>query len=289
MQRLRRDTARTLALDLVDDDSGPITDATGATLAVTGAAGVALAGSPFTATGLAEGALRVALTPTNTAQLGVFDLLWTITRPGGTELRRGQLEIVGAFLYEIGELRALYPDYNDAEDWPAERLRQNRDAVEDTFEPWLSPQPCRRRRRVTLDGGVSGVAGRLLELPDIYPQRPISITVGGTALTQTELDALAVYETGHVVSEHPWATGRQNIVVDYEHGLAQVPQDLHDAALLVAKATLTSPAVPDRATSISTDTGNFRLTIAGKDGPTGFPTVDAALARWGGGNQLYAI
>jgi hypothetical protein len=287
VQRLRRDTARELALDLLDDDGAPIVDATSATLAITGVAGAAIAGSPFTATGLAEGELRVALSPTNTATLGVFDLLWTIARPGGTELRRGQVEIVGAFLYEIGELRAVYDDYSDAAKWPAERLRQNRDAVEDTFEPWLSPQPRRRRRRVTLDGG--GISARVLELPDIYPQRPASITVDGVALTTPELDALAVYETGHVVRTNPWPCGRQNIVVDYEHGLAQVPQDLHDAALLVAKATLTTAATPDRATSISTDTGSFRLTIAGKDGPTGFPTVDAALDRWGGGNQLYAV
>lgn len=284
MQRVLRDAPRELVLEVEDADGVPAGDTTAATLTVTDVAGVAMTGSPFTAT-VDAGVLTATLSAAALNTLGVYDLLWTITRPGGVEKRRDQLEVVGAHLYTLGQFRSRYDDFGDVERWTPDRLRRNRDAVEDLFDHYTSPAMRARRRRVVLDSNGSPE----LELPDMYVSAITSMTVDGTALSGPELAALQIYDTGHVRRASGfWAWGHRNIVIVYEHGLAQVPEDIHDAAMRLASATLTTPATPDRATSISTDTGSFRLTIAGKDGATGFPDVDAALNRWGAGNKLYA-
>lgn len=284
MQRVLRDAPRTLQLELTDADGTLVTDATAATLAVSDIAGVALTGSPFTCTGRETGSLEATLPAAATAVLGLYDLLWTIERPSGTELRRGQIEVVGGHTYDIAEIRARYAEWSDPEAMPASRLRRNRDAVEDLFERYTRPAMYPRARTVVLDGDGCSV----LFLPDMYVHAITSATVGGVALDGGELDALSIDASGIVRrATGAWTWGHQNISTTYEHGLRQVPEDIHDAAVALARATLTQPATPDRATSISTDSGSFRLTIAGKDGPSGLPIVDAVLERWGAGNNIH--
>lgn len=287
MQRVLRDAPRTLTVQIGDADGVGVTDITGATLVLTDAAG---ATTTVTASHDNTGAVTATLTAAQLGALGVYDVLWTVVRPGGTEHRRGQLEVVGAHLYDLAELRSLWDDYADAELWPAEKLRQNRDAVEDIFDTWCTPSLRRRGRTVVLDGTWHGSFNyaAALELPDLYVHQIVSASMDGVALTTPELAQLVVYDTGHLVRKTGlWNRGFGNITISYEHGLDQVPNDVHDQAMRLARATLTTPGAPDRATSISNDAGSFRLTIAGKDGPTGYPEIDACMMRWGAGNPLY--
>jgi hypothetical protein len=66
-----------------------------------------------------------------------------------------------------------------------------------------------------------------------------------------------------------------------EYGLRQTPAKIKREAMKYAKSLLLEgPLDEGRATAIFSDIGGYRLTIAGRDGPTGIPSVDAALAQF---------
>lgn len=284
MERAVRDAPWKLHLDLVDADGELVTDATAVTLAVTDLAGAGVAGSPFTVADPDSGQLSVLIPAAALTTLGVYDLEWTITRPGGAEKRRGQLEVVGAFLYGLDELRAAYDEFANADEWPARILRANRNAVEDLIESHCRPAFRRRRARATLDG--TGTAELLLA--DLYPTELVAASIDGAALTSEELADVEVYELGVLHRRTGvWTRGARNVTVVYEHGLDEVPRDATVNAMRLAAATLVRSSTPDRATSVATDVGNFRLTVADREHPTGIPDVDAFIERWGGGNPLY--
>jgi hypothetical protein len=64
------------------------------------------------------------------------------------------------------------------------------------------------------------------------------------------------------------------------HGYEAVPEPVRRAGLIYARTLLIRSAMEqsDRATAVFTDIGGYRLTIAGRDGPTGIPDVDAVLS-----------
>lgn len=69
--------------------------------------------------------------------------------------------------------------------------------------------------------------------------------------------------------------------IRYRYGLSEVPERVSEAVLALAAYYLRPSATPDRATGESTDAGFIRYTLAGKDGATGLPEVDAAIEQFG--------
>lgn len=67
--------------------------------------------------------------------------------------------------------------------------------------------------------------------------------------------------------------------VSYIHGRGPVPADVSAACARLAASYLVPSAIPDRATGESTDAGFLRFTLAGVDGETGIPEVDAVILR----------
>jgi hypothetical protein len=288
MERVLRDAPWALALDLVDADGATVSDATAVSAAITKSDGTPLDGSPFTVTPLDAPVLE--LSAANTAALDVYDVDWTISRPGGDEHRRSQFEVVGAFLYTPAELRARYQELADENIIDGATIRKNRDAVEDLIEHWTSPSFRQRARRLHLTGSDAAIRGAVLELPDTFPTRLISIAIDGVPLTDDQLGEVRVHEMGILerLSITWWASSpRTTVEVFYEHGMRDVPRDAVDNAMKLARATLVPEGTPARATAIDTSSGSYRLTIAGRDGPTGLPDVDAFLDRWGAQNDLY--
>ncbi len=70
-------------------------------------------------------------------------------------------------------------------------------------------------------------------------------------------------------------------IIRYRYGLREVPERVSEAVLALAAYYLRPSATPDRATGESTDAGFIRYTLAGKDGATGLPEVDAAIEQYG--------
>lgn len=69
--------------------------------------------------------------------------------------------------------------------------------------------------------------------------------------------------------------------IRYRYGLSEVPERVSEAVLALAAYYLRPSATPDRATGESTEAGFIRYTLAGKDGATGLPEVDAAIEQYG--------
>ena len=67
----------------------------------------------------------------------------------------------------------------------------------------------------------------------------------------------------------------------YRAGLASVPAAICAATAALAASRLVPSRIPDRATGESTDAGMLHFTLAGIDGATGIPDVDAAIEQWG--------
>jgi hypothetical protein len=69
------------------------------------------------------------------------------------------------------------------------------------------------------------------------------------------------------------------VPVTYQHGSRVVTEDVSAAVARLAAYYLTPSNTPERATGQSTDAGFLRFTIAGVDGETGIPEVDAVIKR----------
>jgi hypothetical protein len=158
-------------------------------------------------------------------------------------------------------------------------VRTIRESVEERFEQvtGVSFRPAGRQIRLDGDGTQT------LILPDLYPREIISASIGGTALTAGEISDLIIYDAGILARPDGsvWTAGKGNIKIHYTYGLDAPPEPIVDAALTYARALLTRSATSDRAVSQSTDVGTFRLATAGRDGPTGYPEVDAILEQFG--------
>lgn len=287
MRRSLRDAPARLTHACVDADGETLaTDVTGVTLTATASSGTALAGSPYAATDdpNAAGMYTATIPATALTDYDVIDLVWNITRTSGNELAREQLAVVGGNLFEAREFRAKYPDFADVNDVPPDELRACRDAITDLFDDAciVSFFPVAVRRT------FPGTAGQILSLDVLELIRVRAVKIDGVALTGPELAALDVRnETGLLVRPAGWGTGATRIEVWFEHGLTSVPSDVSTAAMLLASAALAPTAAGDRASSVSTDAGTFRLTTAGRDGLTNFPTVNETLRRWGADSDAF--
>jgi len=97
----------------------------------------------------------------------------------------------------------------------------------------------------------------------------------------------ALYESGELEAgplASAFARGVQNITAEYVCGADAVPQDLRLALAKYIQALVleSNSRIPDRATSLSTDFGTFRIGQAKAwDAPTGYGDIDAVLMRYG--------
>lgn len=69
--------------------------------------------------------------------------------------------------------------------------------------------------------------------------------------------------------------------IRYRYGLTEVPVRVSEAVLALAAYYLRPQATPARATGEATDAGFIRYTLAGRDGATGLPEVDAIIEQFG--------
>lgn len=255
--------------DLVGLDAAPtvqLRDTTGAVIA-----------SPPTATvdPLGPGRYSAPLPAGHPAldDLGALTVTWTGTINTDPWSVTDPVEVIGGWPFTLSEMRAANTDLADPDRRPAHVLAAARQvAVERvgsiTRVAWVS-----RRRTDTLI--ASGTLPTLL-LPHPQVQTVHSITVNDTTL---DVSQVTIHDTGAL--DYPFPTGAV-VTVDYTHGHPTCPSDVAGAIrdLAVFTAASWGARMPDRATTISTDVGTFRLSMPGRDGPTGLPEVDAILAPY---------
>lgn len=231
---------------------------------------IRLALSDFPAKLEPEGAVKglLRLSSGSEAELPVVDGAATIERvpapsagaiewvdEGAEVLYETEIEIVARHYFPLSALKAT----DEGDDFvmnSEEELRDARQAATETFE--LNA----RRSFVQRIGSTETYHGGFvwLEHSDVR-----ELMTDGWALMS---DCTARGPEGHAV-------------IRYRYGLDEIPARVSDAVLTLARYYLRPSVTPDRATGEATEAGFIRYTLAGKDGATGLPEVDAAIEQFG--------
>jgi hypothetical protein len=268
LQHIRRNTQGTL---LIDRPPGP---ATGVTVTVTNAAGTTVASGPATSTG---NTYTFTLPPQ--PNLDELTVTWSGTFDGVAQSVTTYAEIVGTYLFRVDTARAFGDRVlADTTRYPDADIEAMRAEITDMFEQICKVSFITRYGRDVLDGTNSAS----IDLTHRRPQRIISGSISGTALTAQQIADIALYPGGRAVwiSGTWWPWRRNSIQLDYEHGWAMTPPDIGYAALVLCRYQLVSNDISDRMIAFDNDLGTVRLSIPGRQFPTGIPIVDATLARY---------
>jgi hypothetical protein len=214
-----------------------------------------------------------------TWQLDDLNVRWEATVGGSVVRLYEDVEVVGGFYFGIGQFRSEYKDFASTAKFTTASLSAKRSTVEREIEAitWRSFVP-RYARDDTVGSGT-----RYLGLAHCEPRLIRAVTVNGVDWTADQIASLTWMSNGLLMVPEGavWVAGAQ-IVVEYEHGLDQVPGPVEEAAMFRLRSRLGRPgsAVPDNAQSYTTAEGAiYRL---GQGGPlkTGIPTVDSDLVKF---------
>ncbi|GAB3429836.1 hypothetical protein [Actinophytocola sediminis] len=283
LTRVLRTAAATLEHTFVVGEA--LTDSTETvTVTITDAAGTAVQSGDATSAGVGTGRYTVGLDPQ--AQLSMLTVAWSATIAGAAVVEVDQVEVVGGRFFTLAEGRAADPNLADTVKYPTARLAAALLETEVECEEICDRSFFPRYRREVLDG--TGTPELMLPGHDIRSVRAVKVAprVGlpFVALTVDELAALTVTDDGRLlrVTGATWTEGRDNVVVEYEVGLAAPPPDLVLAAKVRfrSRLNLIRTGIPDRAISYQTSDGaNYRLDQPGAF-KIGISEVDAAYARY---------
>ncbi len=205
--------------------------------------------------------------------LGLLTIVWTGALAGQPWTVTDTLEVIDAWPFTLADMRAANTDLADCDRRPAEVLAMARlvacarvEAI--TRVSWMT-------RRVTET--VPAPAGLTLRLQHPEVQQLHALSVAGASVPPSEVDVAAA--SGVLTRGGGW--GSDTVTIDYSHGRTPPPElaaAIRDLA--VFSAATWGARVPERATAVSTDVGMFRLSMPGRDGPTGLPEIDAVLAPY---------
>lgn len=234
------------------------------------------AGPGGSATNEAEaGRYTFALSPQS--ELDLLTVTWSGAWGAVTQSIQTQAEIVGGYLFPLADLRSFGDRaLANTTTYPDATLREARDRITDMFQDVCGVAFVPRYHRDTLDGTGNG----RVYVTKHRPRRLIAVSVDGTALDAGQLADVDVYDTGKLERDATWTTGRRNVVVAYEHGWQSPPADISRAGMVLARYELVSSDISDRMLSFDNDLGTVRLSVPGRNFPTGIPVVDATLARY---------
>ena len=113
-------------------------------------------------------------------------------------------------------------------------------------------------------------------------QMGVTETFGGGFVWLDHNDVAEVLTPGWSLVSDCQAVGPEGrATIRYRYGLTEVPERVSEAVLRLAAYYLRPSATPERATGEATDAGFIRYTLAGRDGATGLPEVDAAIEQFG--------
>lgn len=245
-----------------------------------GAGTIVVTGTPTIQNGELSYEADAALMP----RLDTYTVNWTGTVSSETWEWTTELELVGGFLFEISDLRAADRAFADTVKYPTDTLKLVRTWVEDVIEGPRAANVAfvpRGKRVVTQGPGVYRAGAYGIDVSDYELRGIYSSTVAGTALTAPQIADLICDDNTIWRTDRPWPAGHRNVSFHYTHGYDTPPGAITRAAIMLAREYLVKSDLPGRATATSIGDQMFRLTIAGRDGVTGLPEVDAAIDQFG--------
>ena len=265
MLNVRAGQRLTLALAEAVTASLPICDATGKTWSV--ASCTANIGDTALSTDIDDGVPSAYIPPQTS--LGAQVLEWHLV--GSDATRRDfetQLEIVGAHLCALEDIRnynrgADTDGFDDRVRYPDELVFAARARATETieratgraFSPRVMTQPIRSTSPFVV-----------LDVPDVHGIESDK----GRARLLTDCQALV---QGIGIQDLP-------ATLTLTYGTTWTPEEIRAATVKLAATYLRPLNRPEAATGESTDVGYISYTLAGRDGATGLPEVDAVIQRW---------
>jgi hypothetical protein len=270
-----------------------LTDPSAATYGVRDANGteVVAAGTSATITGGDSGRTTFSLAAQTTTRL--LTVTWSATVSGVARVEVDQVEVVSGFFFSLAEARASDSSLSSSVTYPSSALEVARYETEVECETICDRAFLPRYARIVGNGTGSstftiGHPDPYRSLSDFRSLRRISVAPSVDEsfvdFTAGELADVAVQPDGTLIRTggDSFTWGVDNVVVEYEYGLAEPPPDLKRAALMRFRSRLNlhRSGIPDRASSYSVIDGTtFRLDMPGA-WKTGIPDVDAVYRRY---------
>jgi hypothetical protein len=191
--------------------------------------------------------------------------------------------------FTLAELRAL-PDVTEGGFTDAQ-ITFEAEVMQSAVESACQASFVGRATVETLDG----TGGTTLRLKTPYVISITSVTVDGVTLTdQFTVDAgILERRTAGTYTSQPWTRGRRNIVVTYSAGYSSSPpSDIKGAVMWAVRDRLLTKGsqngIDVRRTSVTNDLGGtVQYVLPGEKRPTGYPELDAVIARWA--NKLNSV
>lgn len=237
-----------------------------------------VASTPATKDDATDGRYTYELAPQ--ADVASLTATWSGMWGGVEQSIETTVEVVASQLFALNALRSFDDKALGSDSqYPDDELAAKRDEITDFFEQVCNVSFVRRYARDV----VAGEWRYHTYLLQRRPQKILAISVNGVALSDDEIAAITLYDSGKVMRSTPWPwnpVSPNNVVVEYEHGWKVPPAKIVEAAKILARYELVTNDIGDRTLSINTELGQVRLSVPGQNFPTGIPIVDAALAQY---------
>lgn len=208
------------------------------------------------------------------SEVELLTVIWRGSWGGVAQELRSQVMVVGAFLFTIAQMRAYDNGaLSDTTKYPDSMIRETRAGIAEFFEDVCDQSFIPRYGAST----ISGEGTPYVVLTDYPLVKLLRSKVDGSSAS---ISGVSISDHGKVYRPAGWPQGYRNLLVEYEYGMQAVPYRIHQAALVLARYELVSRDISDRAISLSNELGAVRLSVPGRDYPTGLPFVDATLNRY---------
>jgi hypothetical protein len=251
------------------------------TTLVTNAAGTTV--STGTATHGAGGVYTYVLPPqTDVAALTVK---WTGTFGGVVQSLQFAVDVVGALLFTLADLRTFGPPNDtpltDTAKYPDQVLADSRARITDLFRRCCGVSFIPRYDHWEFDAYFQTT----LYIPAKRVTKLLNVMLNGVAVDAPTLAAMVVQPSGMLYHSNTffgfWSGWQRNqIAVEYEHGWAQPPPEITRIGMQLARYELTASQLADRFISMSNEFGVVRQAQPSMNNPTGIPVIDATLCRY---------
>ncbi len=198
----------------------------------------------------------------NLLSLGIPSKCHVHGTPQGTNAAAfdADVEIIERHYFELDELKGYGDGTDDFSDRTDDELRAKREKATEVFERAAGRSFVRRM-------GTTAVYA---------PQ-------GFVPLEHCDVERIIAPDYRLVSDCQAEAIGKpvEGCEIVYIYGKRMVPEAVKEAVLALAAYYLRASATPDRATGEATEAGFLRYTIAGRDGATGIPEIDAIAEQFG--------
>lgn len=216
-----------------------------------------------------------------TAKLGsltsptLLTVEWIYVVGGMTRMVRYPVNVDGAYLFEIADLRREN-GLSDLTKYPIDLLKGARDGVTEFFNDFTQTAfvptygyqvvDGRQGSRLFLRGGATDVLKLIVD--------GVEVVTSGLTVVNGLVRSTSAFNT--------YSSTGQNVKVGYLYGFKYVPADVRRAAIMCARTWLldSNGPIPDRARMMTTQWATFQLSTASDDYPTGIPSVDSVLRRY---------